>query len=322
MRFRPFRLTFQRARLALVAGMAGACILHARTACSEPIEVVPTQGATISTDVNQSESSKKDFTKMVPGPDRSWNFDDSQQGIAPSMIPPPTNPALSPREKELLDRRRNWVFMTPEELISGERPEEMLGIKEYDKDGKEKEPMTAMERYYEHLLEPNRTLTTNQFDKTDSNPWNKETNALTGVQPTQDNAHPFESPFDSSQTPEVFRPMRPASFSDVFGTRGDNTEDDPEALRARHEQEQHMESFKQLWDMDRPSGAASASTPAFGNSASSPSAFPSAQPMLGTATPTASGSGTRSGNATQASAPPPFHATPPQPVFVNPPRTF
>lgn len=320
MGFKPFSLTVQRARLAVFACVAGVSFWQARTACSRPIEVVPTQGSTISTNVNQSERPRKDFTSMMPGPRRSWIPGDSQDAIAPSMMPPPSNQRLSAREKELLDRRRNWVFMTPDELMSGKEPGEMLGIKEYDKYGNEKEPMTAMERYYEHLLAPDRSSATNQFGKTDSDSWDKETNALTGAQQTDDKAHPFDSPFNNSPAQEVFRPMRPTSFSDVFGTSsGDNNPDDPETIRVRREQESHMDSFKQLWDMGQPAGAASG--PAFGNSASSPSAFPSVQPVLGTATPSLSSSASRSGTTAQSSAAP-FHATPAPPSFTMPPRRF
>lgn len=318
MGIRPFSLMIQRARLAAFACVAGVCFWHARTACSRPIEVVPTQDSTASPNVSQSERPKKDFPSMMPGPRRSWNFGDSDQGMAPSMMPHPPNPPLSARERELLERRRNWVFMTPEELMSGEGTDEMLGMKKDDKDGTEL--MTPMERYYEQLLAPNRTSTTNQLDKSDSDSWNKETNALTGEQQSDDSAHPFESPFNSKPSPEVFRPIRPTTFSDVFGTGGNDNPDDPETKRLRQEQQSHMENFKKLWDMDQSSAAVPASAPVTGNSAS-PSAFPSAQPVLGTATPSWGSTAPRSGNPAPAPVSSP-HAAPPSPPPFTIPRHF
>jgi len=322
--FRPLNFAAHRARLAISGCLAVLCLWQAWTACSRPIEVVPTQGATINTNVNQADPARKDFESMVRGPQRSWLLNNSEEALAPSLMPQPPKPQLTPHEKELLDRRRNWVFMTPEDLTSGEAAEEMLGIKQYDKYGadkygNEKEPQTALERYYEHLLAGNRGMATNEFDKRDSDSWNKETNAFTGVKRNEENAHPFESPFNSAAS-EVFHPMRPDTFSDVFGTSGDRTtREEAETMREQKLQETRMENFKQLWNIDQPSAAASASTPS--HVAPVSSSFPSAQPVLGTATPSVRSLPTRSGN-TQQSSTTSTRTPPPKPNFLMPQRPF
>src|SRR5215469_7714760 len=143
MRFRHFNFIEHRAGLRGFGLLATICIFVAGTALGEPIEIVPGQGSTISTNVNRREpAGKKDFESMVPGPTRSFNPEDFQATI-PNLVPRPTTRILTPHEKELLDRRRNWVFMTPEELMSGESTEEKLGISQYDKDAAEKQSMTV-----------------------------------------------------------------------------------------------------------------------------------------------------------------------------------
>jgi hypothetical protein len=308
-----------------MAWLLGVCVFIAGNVLGEPIEIVPTQGSTISTNINQGQPVKKDFESMVPGVTHRFNPDDFMPEATPALKPPAATRTLTAREKELLDRRRNWVFMTPEELISGESSEGKLGMKQYDKDGNEKEPMTAMERYYEHLIEPGRNMFTNQFGK-DSDSWNRATNTTASGEENGDNTHPFESWVNSSPAHDVFRPMRPSSFSDVFGTSPDSTLQDPAIIAAEKEQKAHMESFKQLWEIDQPSvPAASVSGSGIWGaniSGSGTGAFPSMQPVMGTVSSSVFGSSGRANGASTPPAPTPVHAPPPRPNFTMPQRQF
>jgi hypothetical protein len=56
--------------------------------------------------------------------------------------------------KELQDRRKNWVFMTPEELVTGKSLEETLDGKGQSDEGKEKALVSPMERYLQNLYLP------------------------------------------------------------------------------------------------------------------------------------------------------------------------
>src|SRR5579864_8759715 len=157
MRFSHLSLNLQRAWPAGLACLVAVSAFAAGHVLGDPIEIVPARGSTISTNINQRQPEpRKDFEAMVPAATNPFKLDNSQQAITPDMMPPPVTRTLSPREKELLDRRRNWVFMTPEELMSGDSAEEMLGIDHYNKKGTEKESMTAMERYYESLIKASR----------------------------------------------------------------------------------------------------------------------------------------------------------------------
>ena len=299
--------------------LAAVCIFAAGNVFADPIEIVPTKGSTISTNINRREPTRKDFDSIVPAVKNPFRPNDSWQ--APVMMPPPVTRTLTPREKELLDRRRNWVFMTPEEMMSGESAEDMLGIEQYYKKRGDKQPMTAMERYYENLFHSSRNIATNQFDR-DSDSWSKGTNTPGGADQNGDTTRTFDSPFNSSPAHEAFRPVRPNTFSDVFGTGPDPSTLDPETIRAQQEQKAHMESFKELWDMSQPSTPAEAFSSGSSGSGSRSSSFPSMQPVLGTATPSVAGPSAHANSASAPPAPAPVHTSPPRPNFTMPQRPF
>jgi hypothetical protein len=55
------------------------------------------------------------------------------------------------RAREMMDRRKNWVFMTPEEIVTGKTSEEGLGLKQTDKPEDERKLKSPMERYLQRL---------------------------------------------------------------------------------------------------------------------------------------------------------------------------
>src|SRR5258708_2127717 len=58
-------------------------------------------------------------------------------------------PVLSKHSKELLEQRRNWAFTDLNDLYPEPSMEEALGVKQLGDDGKEKKPLSAIEKYYE-----------------------------------------------------------------------------------------------------------------------------------------------------------------------------
>jgi hypothetical protein len=57
----------------------------------------------------------------------------------------------SKRVKELLERRKNWVFMSPEDMLAMPTVEDVLKTPQFGPDGKEKQELPALERYYQRL---------------------------------------------------------------------------------------------------------------------------------------------------------------------------
>jgi hypothetical protein len=87
-----------------------------------------------------------DLTSAADAPPQ-FNFD--RRGEAPL---PPAMPFLSPagaaRERDEADRRRNWMLLTPAEILGAVTPEQVMGIRQRDAFGQPKNP-TITERYTE-----------------------------------------------------------------------------------------------------------------------------------------------------------------------------
>lgn len=69
--------------------------------------------------------------------------------------------AQTKKAKEVSDRKRNWVFSSPEEMMGLQTPEEILGVVEYGPDGKVKVKKSALEGYYQRM-ENKQAAATNQ----------------------------------------------------------------------------------------------------------------------------------------------------------------
>jgi hypothetical protein len=187
----------------------------------------------------------KDFENMGPHAPRSFHF----FAPSPAVNPPPPQRVIPPteREKELLDLRRNWVFMTPDDMVGQAESDLSGGVLGKEKDGSEKKATTAMERFYQHLYDSDRAAATNQIGKMDSDSWTGTTNSVAGNSP-----RPSDGMFSTPSDPGVFQPSRANTFSDVFGYSRNTTQPNAETIRLQEAQKEHMESFKQLWDIDQP----------------------------------------------------------------------
>jgi hypothetical protein len=170
--------------------------------------------------------------------------------------PPAVSRAEALRFRELMDRRKNWILLTPAEILGVNTPEKIMGIQERDAAGRPKN-LTALERYTER-----RNLAASAF--TNSAPfllWNNPSNksaALPGGLPGNwagpDN--PSGTLFDS--TPDNQNPAGQNdnnSWSRLFGSPAPA----PMAAPAR---EADMGRFKQL--LRTGSSAPVAATPALG----------------------------------------------------------
>jgi hypothetical protein len=72
--------------------------------------------------------------------------------VAPRIRPPATAAIQNKRVKELLERRKNWVFSSPEDLLMAPTVEEILKKPALGPDGKEQKELPAFERYFERLI--------------------------------------------------------------------------------------------------------------------------------------------------------------------------
>jgi hypothetical protein len=119
-----------------------------------------------STNLTEPNAKKPVFSGLDRNARKPFEFFKPEDSFSGMLAPPPqqvTRPALSSRRaKELLDRQKNWVFNTPEELSAAQSPEEMLNVREFGPDGKEKTRQTSFERYFERMEKAGTQAATNQ----------------------------------------------------------------------------------------------------------------------------------------------------------------
>jgi hypothetical protein len=295
MSFRPFSLDVSRGGLALFVFLACVGVSRAEDAAKRSIEIVPLRGTKMNTNANQFQpADTQNLTPLFPSVPHSF-----EQPAATVELPPPRQQTVTPsaREREMMDRRKNWVFMTPEDF-SGESSAKDISNTGDDKDAHGNRPTSAMERYYQHLYDSERATATNQFNKVDKDRWNAGTNSAGPGLQNSSGAGFVTSPFNTVPDAEVFRSARPNVFSDIFGSDTDTGTPSPESVRLKAEQKAHMDDFKELWNIGQPPAAPvsasvpspSGSSPVFGLPQGAQPAFsavglPQSAPSQGQATP-------------------------------------
>ncbi len=146
--------------------------------------------------------------------DRRLTPGESSQGPA---LPPPGQSILIPTPKleELIDRKKNWMFESPNSLDRDRALEETFGVRKYEFTGIEREPKGAVERYFEASKETSRRSRT----PTDSNSTTRRdgldrelaTGSLTGAGPDRSG---------ETQDPGIIEGLNPAPLFN-WGTRPD-----------------------------------------------------------------------------------------------------
>jgi len=249
------------------------------------IEVVPLHGTPM--DTNFDQSSPEDSQTFKAWSPRAPRTVQPAPRLGQVMAPPPRpQSTISPeRERELLDRRRNWVFMTPEDYTSTDGKKDEL-----EENSLNKNSSTVMERYYQHLYDSDHSPMTNQqFGKLNSDPFGGRTNSMGDELRNPGIGSFVDSPFNATAGSAMFQSVRRGDSSNPFDSDAGSTLRSPEEVRMQAEQKAHMESFRQLWNIDQPSTApAPVSSP-------TPTAIDSG-PLFGLSSP-----GIRSGNSVSSS---------------------
>ena len=153
------RLTSRAVRLAVAAlAVSGLVVGKAQAGGKErgrPIDFSLPRSDEVTTNLHQL-TSKKDSLKQLEEdlykPLESFAPQSSLDGVTAPPPRAPSTPAIqSKRLKELLERRRNWVFMTPEDLLAAPTIEDILKTPQHEPDGQEKKQLPTLERYFERL---------------------------------------------------------------------------------------------------------------------------------------------------------------------------
>jgi hypothetical protein len=242
-------LNICRASIVVFACLALARASHAGEGARN-IEVVPLHGTPMDTNFYQPASS--DSQSFKPWSPQAPHPIQANQRPGQAMLPPPRpqSNVSAERERELIDRRRNWVFMTPEDYASDGKKD---GMKD---DGSDKNSATLMERYYQRLNDSDQLAGTNQssINKLAGDRFGGQTNLLGGDMRPAGGAF-GDSPFSESPSAGIFQQMRRTDISNPFGSDNSTAMRTPEEVRLEAQQKAHMEAFREILNIDQPAPA-------------------------------------------------------------------
>jgi len=136
---------------------AGAMIFSAGAqSSSQPILFSAPAGDDAAASASSRTPEQPNLANELQAPSDAFNFN-AAPGDAP--LPQPMQPAANARLRQALNERKNWTLMTPEEIMGVTTPEKMLGLRERDTGGQEKN-LTPLERYWERQQQ-SKTAATN-----------------------------------------------------------------------------------------------------------------------------------------------------------------
>lgn len=284
----------------------------------------------------------------------------SLDGIFAPPLRPPAPPSIqSKRVKELLERRKNWIFMNPEDLMSAPSAEEMFKLPEYTADGRNKKDVSPLERYYKNLERRGKTgKSKDPFENEDM--WGvdpkkqdakqddsdkKDDDNLPGSVKEKEQAlrKAFEADKDASGDDEKdVKSSRKSFFTDIFGLgHPDLTPEEKAAQKARKKVMQELYAVPGLPTLPGSSdleslmsdlGTPSAKTPAPLPKTYVPEKSDAFNPNLGMNDPTFIQGAPKDPTAkllndwntapTMPKLDPPQYFSPPPPTFAAPKRPF
>ena len=149
--------------------LSGVLVGNAQTGRKErgrSIEFSLPKSDEVTTNLHQLTNKKDSLRELEEDlykPLQSFSPKGSLEGVT---APPPRTPSSSPiqskRVKVLLERRKNWAFMSPEDLIGAPTVEDVLKTPQIGPEGQEKRELPTLERYYDRLankrVEPDNLL--------------------------------------------------------------------------------------------------------------------------------------------------------------------
>jgi hypothetical protein len=240
-----------------VAAMSGLLLCGAHAESKQPkgraIEFSDTQSADVATNLNQLTSSKKDGLKLFEEelnrsmhPFSPGNSMDTR--LAPVYRPPVLAVIPTARAKEEMDRRKNWAFASPEELMLGGSGQDSLSPLDGGANGKKKNSGSTLGQFYDNLGRPQaergpsgssmEEMARARINPRDSQDEEHLPGAIKASEQQLKKMLAGENGFDTFRA----APVR-SSFEDFFGL-GDNTPS-PSQVQAH---KAYMDQYRQLLD--------------------------------------------------------------------------
>jgi hypothetical protein len=209
---RLFRLNLGCAVTALVcSGLMLGLKQTAQAQGGRPIEFSEPKNSELTTNLHQLTTKKDTLKQLEENLSKSLRPFSPGSALEDEYLPlprPSTGSSISSkRARELMERRKNYMFMTPEDLMKGPSTEEVFKLPEYTTDGQDKKKLTPLEQYYQRQ-DPKYNATRKPRDSSDE--------SLSG---SISKANPREgtSPLEETTLPESLRNTEQA-LKQLFGT--------------------------------------------------------------------------------------------------------
>jgi hypothetical protein len=227
------------------------------------------RGGELSTNLNQLTSRKDSLQQWEEEATRAIHLfkpQGSLDGEAPLPAPAPQPNVSAKRLRELMDKKKNQLWMSMEDLAPTTSEEDLLKVPQYTSDGREKKTVSAFERYYEKMGGKQTQLSGAQRDdsadddrrpafgdtrSSSRTPLTGELNLPGGL---KDSAENLRQLFKDDRQRDMAAPAGSSrlNFSDVFGLRTDVSPQANIALRERN-----MNDFRAILYPDwKPPGGA------------------------------------------------------------------
>lgn len=165
----------------------------------------------------------KELEEDLYKPFESFRPDSSLDGVmSPPTAPPAGQVFQSKRLQAMMERRRDWIFLSAEDLTKGPTAEEILGLPEYGPDGQDKRTLSPLEKYFLRTQPGKGAKNTNQFVESES--WSSDTGAdqPEGRADTTDSKLPAGLSKSERELRKLLQSNRAAdSFSHSAGTLSD-----------------------------------------------------------------------------------------------------
>jgi hypothetical protein len=188
-------------------------------------------------------------------PQRSETFDGLFSRPGSQSMPPVPLPSLIPdkRTRQLLDDQKNWVFITPDDVIDKYMSQDFLRIPEFGPDGKERTSSSALERFYERLSRgrsvTNKPARYDLFGRQIQNDGQNDSESAQDLNSFNGSANPFASMDDLSNPGLNPNSANRDALLDMMGLKNNRSRMTLEDTR--REQDAHdlqLEAFKKALD--------------------------------------------------------------------------
>ena len=118
----------------------------------KPVKYSDPAGKNEASDASSTQSQNELLEKLrAATPNRKGSLD----GLpAPSVVPPVQSVVPDSKTQEMMDRRKDWIFSPPEQLILGRDKSSTTEVESSGTDDRNKQKLTPMEEFYLNLVSP------------------------------------------------------------------------------------------------------------------------------------------------------------------------